>query len=405
LYQLQQLLKRIHILEGFAIVFDGLDKALRIIRQSDGRKDAAERLMKVFPLDEEQTFAILDMALYKISQLEIDRIMEELAEKRAEAKRIQLILASDKKLWNVVQTELEEIGEKFGDRRRTSVGSSDEIAEFDPEAYIVRENTNVVITTDGWIKRVGKLANVETTRVREGDRVLDVVPGSTLDHVVFFSSEGIAYTMRIDQVPPSSGYGEPLSKHFRMGDGASIVAAISTDPRFTPEDKTRKNMPVPTPLLLVATARGQAMRISLSPFRIVSTKAGRKYCRLTAGDKVVGVEIISDATSIFLASHHARILHCSLDEIPILSGVGKGLRGIKLATDDALIGFAQMSRPSDCLRVRTSGDKVLAFGQMKYNETSRGGKGVKTSQRSTFEELIRPDIQLVDWTAIEEESN
>ncbi|MDA1213399.1 MAG: DNA topoisomerase 4 subunit A, partial [Planctomycetota bacterium] len=257
-YQLKILLKRIHILEGFAIVFEGLDKALRIIRASDGRRDAAEKLMKVFPLDEEQTFAILDMALYKISQLEIDNIIEELEEKRAEAKKIQTILASDKKLWSVVKSELEEIAEKFGDKRRTSVGSSDEIAEYDPEAYIVRENTNVVITTDGWIKRVGRLQNVETTRVREGDKVLEVVPGSTLDHVVFFSSDGIAYTLRMDQVPPSSGYGEPLSKHFRLGDGASIVAAISTDPRFTPEDKTKKSLPVPLPFLLVATARGQA---------------------------------------------------------------------------------------------------------------------------------------------------
>ncbi|MDA0834806.1 MAG: DNA topoisomerase IV subunit A [Planctomycetota bacterium] len=401
-YQLKILLKRIHILEGFAIVFEGLDKALRIIRASDGRRDAAEKLMKVFPLDEEQTFAILDMALYKISQLEIDNIIEELEEKRAEAKKIQTILASDKKLWSVVKSELEEIAEKFGDKRRTSVGSSDEIAEYDPEAYIVRENTNVVITTDGWIKRVGRLQNVETTRVREGDKVLEVVPGSTLDHVVFFSSDGIAYTLRMDQVPPSSGYGEPLSKHFRLGDGASIVAAISTDPRFTPEDKTKKSLPVPLPFLLVATARGQAMRISFSPFRVASTKAGRKFCRLSTGDKVVGVEMISDATSIFLASHHARILHCSLDDIPILSGVGKGLRGIKLATDDELLGFSLMSRPSDCLRVRTSGDKTLTFGQLKYGMTSRGGKGVKTSHRSTFEELIRPEIQLVDWTAIEE---
>lgn len=402
-YQLQVLRKRIHILEGFAIVFDGLDKALKIIRASDGRKDACEKMMKIFPLDEDQTFAILDMALYKISQLEIDRIMEELEEKRAEAKRIEAILASDKKLWNVVQSELEELTDKFGDKRRTSVGSADEIAEYDPEAYIVRENTNVVITTDGWIKRVGRLASVETTRVREGDKVLDVVPGSTLDHVVFFSSEGVAYTMRMDHVPPSSGYGDPISKYFRMGDGASIIAAMTTDPRFTPEDQATKKQPVPAPYLLVATARGQVMRISFSPFRVASTKIGRKYCRLSAGDKVVGVEMIADATSVFLASHHARILHCSLDDIPILSGVGKGVRGIKLAPDDELLGLTQMTRPSDCLRARTSGDKTLTFGQQKYGITSRGGKGIKTSHRSTFEELIRPEIEIIDWAAIEGE--
>ena len=86
------------------------------------------------------------------------------------------------------------------------------------EAYIVRENTNVVLTRDGWIKRVGRLASVEGTRVREGDEVIAVVPGSTLDHVIFFADDGTAYTMRINEVPASSGYGEPIAKFFRLGD-------------------------------------------------------------------------------------------------------------------------------------------------------------------------------------------
>ena len=79
------------------------------------------------------------------------------------------------------------------------MGSAEDAPEFDPEAYIVRENTNVVLTRDGWIKRVGRLASVEGTRVREGDEVIAVVPGSTLDHVVFFADDGTAYTMRMQR--------------------------------------------------------------------------------------------------------------------------------------------------------------------------------------------------------------
>lgn len=400
-FQLRQLKKRIHILNGFKIVFDGLDKALKIIRSSDGKQDAARRLMAAFPLDEEQTNAILEMQLYKISQLEINDILKELKEKKQQAAEIEQILASNRKLWKVVENELKEIAEKYADKRRTSLGSSEEITEFNPEAYIVRENTNVVITREGWIKRVGRLANVESTRVREGDEVLAVVPGSTLDHVIFFSSEGIAYTLRIDEVPASSGYGEPVAKHFRMGDGVSLVGALSTDPRFTPADFKVKGQEQPGPFLLVATAQGQVLRIPLAPFRPASTKAGRKYCRLRPGDKVVFVELLNEATSMFLASAQARVLHFAIDEVPVLSGPGKGVRGMKVGSDDQVLGAATLSRPSDCLRVITTGDKEMVFGQQKYELTSRGGKGIRTVQRSGFATILRPPIILVDWAAIE----
>ena len=92
----------------------------------------------------------------------------------------------------------------------------------------------MVLTRDGWIKRVGRLASVEGTRVREGDEVIAVVPGSTLDHVIFFADDGTAYTMRINEVPASSGYGEPITQVFRLADQVKIIAAVTTDERFTP---------------------------------------------------------------------------------------------------------------------------------------------------------------------------
>lgn len=400
-YQLKLLLRRIHILEGFAIIFDGLDKALRLIRQSEGKADAAARLMHAFPLDAEQTDAILELALYRISTLEIDRIVKELKEKKAEAAKIRAILASEKKLWEIVKTELEELGEKFSDKRRTTIGSPDDIAEFDASAYIVKENTNVVLTRDGWIKRVGRLASVEGTRVREGDEVQNVLPASTLDAIIYYGSDGIAYTQPVDQVPISSGYGEPLVKNFRLGDGVTIVGSLTTDPRFTPEETPAEGDAVPGPYMLVATLRGQIMRIPVGPFRLPSTKVGRKFCRLEVGDKVVDVQLVRDATSLFLASQKARILHFAIDEVPILSGAGKGVRGMKLDTGDSIMGFAQMTRPSDCLRVMTTADKELTFGQMKYALNSRGGRGFKTSHRSDFASIQRPAIELVDWATIE----
>ena len=399
-FVLAQLLRRIHILEGFEIIFNGLDKALKIIRASSGKADAAAKLMKAFPLDADQTDAILELALYRISSLEIDRILEELREKRAEAKRIQTLLASEKKLWNLVSTELSEIGDAYGNKRRTGIGSSEEIEEFDPTVYIIKENTNVVLTRDGWIRRVGRIQSIDKLRVREGDEVLDVLPASTLDAIVFFADDGIAYTLGVDQIPASTGYGEPLAKHVRLNDGTRIIAARTTDSRFTPPDDPPEGES-PVPHLIIATSLGQVMAISFSPLRTPSTKVGRKYCRLASGDRVVFVDLIIDQETIFLATRDARVIHFSLAEVPLLGGPGRGVRGIKLEGHDAVLGGMLLARPGDTLHVINQNGNKLAFGQAKYGVTSRGGKGVKTSQRTGFESLVRPEIGLIDWSGLE----
>lgn len=236
-YLLDQLKKRLHILEGFKIIFEDLENAIAIIRASTGRADAAERLRDNYELDEVQSLAIVDLNLYRIGSLEIDKVIAEWKEKRKEAKRITEILNSEEKLWGEVKGELEAFGAKYGDSRKTRIADVEATPEFDPEAYIVRENANVVLTRDGWVKRVGRLASIETTRVREGDEVLAVVPGSTLDYVIFISSDGFAYTVRIDELPASSGYGEPVAKFFKLRDGISMVAMFTTDVRFTPAGK------------------------------------------------------------------------------------------------------------------------------------------------------------------------
>jgi DNA gyrase subunit A len=400
-YLLEQLRQRIHILEGFRIIFNDLDKALRLIRESQGKADAAERLMKAFKLDEVQATAILEMLLYKIAQLEIKRILEELREKKEEAARIEAILRSNKKLWAVVKTELEEVGEKHGDRRRTRIVSEEDTPEFDPEAYIVKENAHVVLTRDGWIKRVGRLTSVESTRVREGDEVIAVVPASTLDHVVFFSDDGVAFTMRANEVPASSGYGEPISKYFRLGEGARIVGAETTDERFTPPDKKPRNGEPPGPYVLAATAQGQVLRVPFGPFRTESTVRGRQYVRLAEGDRVVFARLVRDERSVFLASAGGHVIHFPIDEVNVLAGVGKGVIGIKLEEGDTCLGGALIRNQNDALVVETTGGKRMEFfGSREL--VSRGGKGVEAVKRSDFSRIVPPTPTPVNWDEYEE---
>src|SRR6185295_10225301 len=142
------------------------------------------------------------------------------------------------------------------------MATDEDVLEFNEEAYIVRENTNVVLTRDGWIKRVGRLASVEGTRVREGDSVIAVVPGNTLDHVVFFADDGTAYTMRVNEVPASSGYGEPISKFFKLDDQVRVIDAATTDTRFSDlTNKPASKQDPAGPYVLAATSGGYTLRI------------------------------------------------------------------------------------------------------------------------------------------------
>jgi DNA gyrase subunit A len=280
------------------------------------------------------------------------------------------------------------------------------VPEFDAEAYIVRENTNVVLTRDGWIKRVGRLASVEGTRTREGDEVIAVVPGSTLDHVAFFGDDGTAYTMRINEVPASSGYGEPIGKFFRIEDQVKILAAITTDERFVPAvcKAARKDDP-PGPYLLAVTAQGQTLRTPFGPFRVESTKVGRRFIKLNDGDKVVLATVPQNEETIYLASAGGHVLQFAIDEINILAGIGKGVIGIKLAKGDVCLGGALMGGRFDKFTLETSGGKMMEFGRQKYEPTSRGGKGFEAVKRANFVRVVPPPIELVNWDEIEGKVN
>jgi DNA gyrase subunit A len=400
-FELEQLRRRIHVLEGFAIIFDALDKALKLIRESSGKADAAAKLMKAFRLDEEQTNAILDAQLYKIAQMEIQRILDELRDKKAEAARIEAILKSKAKLWGVIKGELTTLADKYGDRRRTRMATDEDVLEFDEEAYILRENTNVVLTRDGWVKRVGRLSSVESTRVREGDEVIAVVPASTLDHVIFFADDGTAYTLRVNEVPASHGYGEPITKFFKLADQVKVVSAVSTDERFVPaEEKGRKGDP-PGPYLLVATARGLALRTPLAPFRTASTKNGRRYVRLAEGDRVVLAAVPHGEESLFLASRDGHVVHFPIDEVNVLAGVGKGVLGIKLGKGDACLGGALSGNRFDALVVETTGGVRKEIRRGAYPATHRGGKGYEVVKRADLVRVVPPPIELVDWEQVD----
>ncbi len=407
-FELEQLKKRIHILEGFALVFDALDKALKIIRASSGKADASDKLRNAFPpMDEIQADAILEAAIYRIAQLEIQKILDELRDKAAEAKRIETILASQKRLLGVVRGELESLAEVMaqlaGPRRRTRIVSSEDAPEFDPEAYITRENSNVVLTRDGWIKRVGRLASVETTRVRENDAVIGVAPGSTLDTVVFLAEDGTAYTSRINEIPPSSGYGEPIGKYFKIADQVRIISALTGDPRFTPASPEEDSRSAEEgPWIFAVTLQGMSVRIPFGAFRALSTKAGRRYIRLAEGDKVVLAGLVTGGESVYIASTQGRVLLFRSDDVPVVAGPAKGVIAIRMDKDDTCLGGIVVTSPEDLLVVETTGGKTMEFKKGRTQPAARGGRGQEVVKRAGLVRTIPPAIPLVDWDNIDD---
>ncbi|QDU21437.1 DNA gyrase/topoisomerase IV subunit A [Urbifossiella limnaea] len=395
-YHLRVLRRRIHILEGFAVIFNALDRAIKLIRESSGKADAAEKLKAAFKLDDEQTTAVLDAQLYKIAQMEIQKILEELAEKRKEAAKIEAILASKKKLWGVIRDEFEALTARFPERRKTRMAQDEDVLEFDEEAYIVRENANVVLTRNGWLKRVGRLQSVESTRVKEGDEVVAVIPASTLDHVAFFTDDGAAYTMRVNEVPATTGHGEPITKYFKLADGAKVIAAVTTDPRFTPAD-----VPDGGPYLLVATSAGNVLRIPVALFRTESTKAGRRFVKLDDGDKAVMAKLVGAETGVMLASAGGHLIHFSIDSVNVVSGAAKGVIGIKVEGGDTCIGGVLVGGRFDKLQLETEAGKEQEFGPGAIKVQNRGGKGEKPGVRTKFARVLPPPIELVNWDELD----
>jgi DNA gyrase subunit A len=403
-HELAALRKRIHLLEGFEKVFDALDEIIRIIRKSDGKPDAAEKIMKRFELDAEQTDAILELKIYRLARLEILIIRNELEEKRKRARQIGTLLKDEDSRWKLVRSELEEIQKTYGDpkvdKRRTLIESDSDEPEYKADDFIVEEDNVVIVSRDGWVKRQREVKDLSTTRLREGDAVLTALAGSTRASCVFFSNFGVAYSSRIIDVPASTGYGEPIQKQFKLKDGEKIVAAMSLDPRASGDirgrrssDRRTTSVPdeAPPPVHAVAASSdGYALRFSLEPFIEPTTRAGRRFARPSKGAEIVGVARLGGGEILIAATADARGVLCKADEVNFLSGPGKGVLLIKLAKEDKVLGFIASSGDRDLLTVETTRGAEQTISTAKYEVSGRGGKGRELLQRGQFTRILWP---------------
>ncbi|MDB4940662.1 MAG: gyrA 2 [Labilithrix sp.] len=390
-HELAELARRMHILDGFAIVFDALDQILRIIRASDGKADAAKKIMAKFPLDAEQTDAILELRLYRLAKLEILVIQEELDAKKKRVAAIKKLLneKGSKGIWGIVREEITGLMTSFGPsgKRRTLIESVGEERTFSEEELIVAEDNHVLVTRDGWVKRQREIKDPAATRLREGDQVLAIAAGSTKASVVFFSNFGTAYTTRIAAIPATTGYGEPIQKLFKMKDGEQIIAMASLDGRLVGQLSGDEEH-YPETYALAASSDGNGLTFGLEAFAEPSTRSGRRYARTGEGATIVGVQLVKGDETVITVSRKRRALLCAVGEVKFLASAGKGVLLMKLAEDDALLGMLAATGDRDTLVVKTSLGGEQRINTARYKKTGRGGKGHEVISRGTLTEIV-----------------
>ena len=400
-HELEALKRRIHILEGFEAVFDALDEILKIVRKSDGKADAATKIMARFALDADQTDAILELKIYRLARLEILVIQQELADKRKRAKEIGSLLKRDADLWKIVRAEIELVQKTYGDARRSEISREVEETEYTADDFIIDEDNVVIVSRDGWVKRQKEVKDISSTRLREGDAVLAVLPGSTKATVVFFTNFGVAYTAKIADVPASTGYGEPIQSLFKFKDGEKIVAALSLDPRVSGQisnggKTTKSGEPVPPPThALAVSSDGYSLRFSLESFVEASTRAGRRFARVGGTAAIVGVSRVTGDEIVIAATRQARAMLCKLEEINFLAGPGRGVILIKLQKDDdRVLGFIASTGDRDLMTVETTRGAEQTISTTKYSVTGRGGRGRELLQRGQFTTVVPQAVEL-----------
>ena len=342
-HELDQLERRIHLLKGFEAIFLDLDKALKIIRASSGKEDAANNLMKAFPLDEEQTNAILETKLYNLAKLEMMKIKDELKQKRELADELKKKLGNEKLMWKEVKDGFKYIMEKYGDKRRSTISTRTEsVIELDANAYIEHEDNAVVITREGWIKRMKDVKSVSTLRVREGDQIASVIRANTIDKLLFFTNQGSIYTLKVIDLQYTPGFGEPIQKLLNFSDGEKIISVCSIGETFsvpgkliyeTGEDKN--SLPI-----LFVTNRGMGYRFLIGKDEETNRK-GRRCIKLGEGDVVVAAYFITEK-KVFMASFMGKGAEISMKEINTLAVAGKGIHLMKLGADDYVVAVALM---------------------------------------------------------------
>ena len=368
---------RAHILEGYRIALDNIDEIIKIIRSS--YNDAKERLMERFGLSEIQAQAILDMQLRRLQGLEKEKIENEYQELLKKIAYYTQLLEDEHMLMGVVKTELLEIKNKWGDKRRTKIKADE--TEIDEEDLIEEENVCITLTHLGYIKRVpvdtyksqrrgGKGVTGITTR--ENDFVKNLIMTSTHDYLMFFTNTGKAHKIKAYEIPEATrtAKGTPAVNFLNLMQRERITAVIPI--KEFAEDK----------FLIAVTKQGAIKKTALSNFD-TNRKTGLIAMNLKDGDELIGIKQTSGTNNVIIVTKNGKCICFSEDDVRPMGRIAGGVRAIKLEKDDEVVAMELVEPGQELLVVTKKG-----FGKRTkvedYKIQVRGGKGLLTYDKAKF---------------------
>lgn len=374
-YDLKKAQARAHILEGYLIALDHIDEVIQIIRSSQTDAEASARLIDRFGFTQEQTNAILEMKLRRLTGLERDKIEEELAGLRRAIAYYEDLLAHEEKILGVIKEEMREIEKEYADKRRTEIAAAEK--DLDVEDLIADEDMVVTITHTGYVKRIpvatyrsqkrgGK--GVSGVNLKEDDVIAEMFIASTHEYVLFFSNRGKVYRLKVHELPIGTrqARGTAIVNLLPFEEGEKIASVISC--REFPENE----------FLLFATKQGMVKKTVMSAYNR-SRRDGIIAINLKAGDDLLDVRRVREGDKIIMATTAGKAIMFEEEQVRATGRDTSGVRGITMKDGAEVLGMEITNGRGDLFVITERG-----FGKRTpvadYPCQNRGGQGVYTIQ-------------------------
>jgi len=374
---------RLHILDGYLIALANLDAVIKTIKESRDADVAKTNLMKRFKLSELQAQAILDMQLRRLAALERQKIEDEHKQVAEQIAYLEDLLAHPKKILALIQADLKEIAEKYGDDRRTRI-ASDAKEELTEEDLVQDEAVLISLTERGYVKRVAAAAfrlqgrggrGVMGHTTKEEDEVVMLIPARSLDSMLFFSDKGKVYSEKVYQIPDAdrAAKGIPLVNVLSLDADERVTAAIAVSD-FSAHG-----------YCVLATARGKVKRVNMEEFDSVRP-SGLIAMNLEAGDTLGWARPTSGRDEVIFVTEQGHALRFSETKIRSMGRQAAGVNGIRLAEGDLVTSMDVVDKDGSLLIVTKGG-----FGKQtllkNYTPKGRATRGIATIDQKAFDEI------------------
>ena len=377
-YELRKAKERAHILEGYKIALDNIDEVIRIIRASKTQDEAEKALIEKFSLSVIQAKAILAMQLRRLTGLEREAIENELAELMKKIAYFEKVLADENEILRIIKEELLEIKDKYGDDRCSKIINT-EVGKFSDEELIPEEDTVVLLTTENYIKRTlasdyrrqnrgGKGKRGMTTK--EEDVIDQLVPAGTHDWLLFFTNRGRVFRLKAYEVPVAS----------LAAKGVAAVNLLQLQPeeKITSIINLAKDVNVDEGYLFMATTKGTVKKTAIADYSNIRTN-GLIAINLDEGDELRWIKQTTGKNDVIISTSAGQAVRFSEEECRPMGRAARGVRGVRLRTDDSVVGMDIVTSADQKLLVMSANGFGKVTKVANFPSHRRGGVGVKAA--------------------------